>query len=290
MALGILLVGCSPGPADGPSLDGTQWVLISLNGSAPIEGRQITLSFEEASLDGSGGCNTYGGSHTASDDSLRLDGVYWTEMACTEPEGIMEQEQAYFQALNAVDSYRVDGDRLEVYDEAGTQILAFVTSTSEALAEEEMPTAPTAMLSLGCVLEMDETYPAGGPVNLRFELQNNSDRQSHVLIWYTPLEGIAGEIFQVTREGEALPYQGMLAKRVDPTQDEYVAIEPGEAASAEVDLTTGYDLSAPGSYQVQLTAGLADVTDDASLVPRRRDDHRPQSLSCNTVSFRIVPT
>ena len=52
----------------------------------------------------------------------------------------------------------------------------------------------------------------------------------------------------------------------------------------------GYDLSTPGSYQVEFTAGLWDVTDDASLVPRKRDDHRPQSLSCNTVSFRIAPT
>jgi heat shock protein HslJ len=49
-------------------------------------------------------------------------------MACLEAEGTMEQEQAYFQALNAAASYRVDGDRLEVYDEAGAQVLAFVAA------------------------------------------------------------------------------------------------------------------------------------------------------------------
>jgi hypothetical protein len=92
------------------------------------------------------------------------------------------------------------------------------------------------------------------------------------------------------RNGEKLLYQGMLAKRGEPIREEYIAIEPGEATSAEVDLRMGYDLSTPGSYQVQFTAGLWDVTDDASLVPRERDDHRPQSLSCNTVRFRIVPT
>jgi hypothetical protein len=112
----------------------------------------------------------------------------------------------------------------------------------------------------------------------------------YVLIWYTPLEGIAGEIFQVTRNGKELLYQGMLAKRGDPIREEYIAIEPEEVTSTEVDLRMGYDLSMPGSYQVQLITGLRDVTDDASLVPRKWDDHRPQSLSCNTVSFRIVPT
>jgi hypothetical protein len=111
----------------------------------------------------------------------------------------------------------------------------------------------------------------------------------YVLTWYTPLEGIAGDIFQVTRDGEKLPYQGMLAKRGDPAREEYIAIKPGEATSAEVDLRMGYDLSTPGSYQVQFTAGLQDVSDDASPIPRKRDDHRPQSQSCNTVSFRIAP-
>ncbi|MHC4432579.1 MAG: META domain-containing protein [Planctomycetota bacterium] len=294
LVLVVLLAACATAeqdqpPAQSAALLDTEWVLISLNGSALIEGTEITLSLKESSLDGSGGCNTYGGSYTASEDRLRLSGVSWTERACIEPEGIMEQEKAYFDALNAAARYRVDGNRLEVYDEAGAQILAFVASTSEALAEEEMPTRTTPGLSLDCTLEMDETYPVGEPVNLRFELHDRTDRPLYVLIWYTPLEGIAGEIFQVTRNGEKLLYQGMLAKRGDPIREEYIAIEPGEVASAEVDLRTGYDLSTPGSYQVQFTTGLQDVTDDASLIPRKRDEHLPQSLSCNTVRFRIVP-
>jgi heat shock protein HslJ len=133
LVLTVLLAACATAkqdqpPAQSAALLDTEWVLISLNGSALIEGTEITLSFGEASLDGSAGCNTYGGSYTASEDSLRLSGVYATEMACPEPKGIMEQEKAYLEALNAADRYRVDGDRLEVYDEAGAQILAFVAA------------------------------------------------------------------------------------------------------------------------------------------------------------------
>jgi hypothetical protein len=40
---------------------------------------------------------------------------------------------------------------------------------------------------------------------------------------------------------------------------------------------------------VQFMAGLQDVTDDAAVVPRKRDDHRPQALSCSAVSFQIAP-
>jgi peptidyl-Lys metalloendopeptidase len=272
-------------PAQGNALQGTEWVLISLNGQAPIEGREVTLRFGDTSIEGSGGCNTYGGTYAASADSLSLSDLYWTEMACMEPEGIMAQEQAYLQALNAAAGYRVEHDRLELYDEAGTQILAFVASTSAG----EVPANTTSEFSLGCTLDVDETVPADEPVTLCFALSNPTARPLYVLTWYTPLEGMAGEIFQVTRDGQTLPYQGMLAKRGDPTRDEYVVIEPGETASTEVDLRTGYDLSAPGSYQVRFTAGLQDVVKDGSLLPRKRDGHQPQSLPCNTVDFSVVP-
>jgi heat shock protein HslJ len=145
LVLTALLAACSTAaqdqsPAESAALLESEWVLISLEGDALIEDTQITLNFEEASIEGSAGCNTYGGSYTASDDSFRLSGVYATEMACMEPRGIMEQEQAYLSALNAAARYGVDGDRLEVYDEGGAQILLFAaaggpsTPTAAALA------------------------------------------------------------------------------------------------------------------------------------------------------------
>jgi heat shock protein HslJ len=271
------------------ALENTTWELESLSGNAVLPGTTITLEFSSDQVSGSAGCNHYGGSYRAGADSLNVSDLFWTEMGCLEPEGILEQEQAYLATLSTVATYQLDGDRLDMRDETGALVLVFVKPGSKALAEEETPTRTTPKFSLDCTLEMDETYPVGEPVDLRFELYNPTDRPLYVLIWYTPLEGVAGDIFQVTRDGEELPYQGMLAKRGDPTREEYIAIEPGEAASAEVDLGVGYDLSTPGTYQVQFTTGLQDVSDDASLVPLKRDDHRPQSLSCNTASFRIAP-
>jgi len=271
------------------ALENTSWELESLNGNAVLPGTAITLEFSGDQISGSAGCNHYGGSYRAGADSLSVSDLFWTEMGCLEPEGVLEQEQAYLTALSAAAKYQISDGKLDILDETGAQVLVFVAPGSKALAEEETPTRTTSKFSLDCTLEMDETYPVGEPVNLQFALHNQADRPLYVLIWYTPLEGIAGDIFQVTRDGEELPYQGMLAKRGDPTRKEYVVIQPGEAASAEVDLRTGYDLSTPGSYQVQFIAGLQDVSDDASLVPLKQDDHRPQSLSCNTVSFRVAP-
>jgi heat shock protein HslJ len=128
--IAALLAACATAeqdqsPAGGTALPGTEWVLTSMAGNSPIEGTLITLNFGEGSLEGSGGCNTYGGSYTASEDSLALSELYWTEMACLEPEGILDQELTYLNALNTVASYRVDAGLLALYDEAGTQVLVF---------------------------------------------------------------------------------------------------------------------------------------------------------------------
>jgi heat shock protein HslJ len=133
LILTLLLAACTNANQEQPTapsaaLPGTGWVLVSLNGSAPLAGKEITLRFEEASVGGSAGCNTYGGSYTVSEDRLRLSGVYATEMACMQPAGIMEQEQAYLSALNAAARFQVDGGRLQIYDGGGTQILAFVAA------------------------------------------------------------------------------------------------------------------------------------------------------------------
>lgn len=273
LVLAALLVACTTtepdaSPAQSAVLLDTEWVLISLNGNALIEDTEITLSFGEASLDGSAGCNTYGGSYTVSEDSLRLSGVEWTEMGCPEPEGILDQEKAYFHALNAAARYRVDGDRLEVYDEAGAQTLAFVASTTvseepttQAVSEQPgtpVKAAPTKSKSpesqesdLTAKIDVPTSLNSGVIVTAVFALTNTSSDGFYVLKWFTPLEGIAGDIFRVERDGAELPYRGKLVKRGPPISEDYVWLEAGESVSAEVDLAEGYDFSQAGQYTIQ---------------------------------------
>jgi heat shock protein HslJ len=246
LVLTALLVACATAetdqpPAGGAALPGTEWALVSLTGDTLIQGTQITLSFDEASIDGSAGCNTYGGSYTATEDSLRLSDLYWTEMGCPEPEGILDQEMAYLTTLNTVASYRVDAGRLELYDEAGTQILVF------SLTGSAVPQASP----LIAAIETQESLPTGAVVNVRFTLTNTSSEGFFVLKWFTPLEGLAGDIFGVQRDGQDLPYRGKLVKRGPPISEDYVWIDAGGSISAEIDLAEGYDFSQAGQYTLQ---------------------------------------
>jgi heat shock protein HslJ len=125
------LVG-SISPVEAADLVGTEWVLISLNGNSLIEETSITLYFEEAFLGGSMTCNGYGGGpdsgrYVATDDGTLTvaQPLAVTVQLCSSPTGIMEQEEAFVQALQRAAAYRVIGDRLEIDSAAGDTSLVF---------------------------------------------------------------------------------------------------------------------------------------------------------------------
>jgi heat shock protein HslJ len=119
-------------------LAGTEWTLTSLKGESLIEGTEIDLYFEEAFLGGSMTCNGYGGGpdsgkYVAADDgTLRL-GEYFavTVQLCSEPQGIMEQETAYIEALLSTETYRVVDGRLQLGNGAGQITLAFASKAEQ---------------------------------------------------------------------------------------------------------------------------------------------------------------
>ena len=235
MALAVLLVGCGSSPANNSSLQGTRWVLVTLAGEPPLTGTAPSAEFSVDQISGSAGCNTYFGTYAASSSEFRISDLASTEMWCMEPEGVMDQEMAFLNALDTVASYRMDAHRLELRDAAGTQILVFGPQESALIA----------------TVEAQESLPTGEVVKVRFTLTNFSSEGFFVLKWFTPLEGLAGDTFRVQRDGVDLPYLGKLVNRGPPIPADYVWIEAGGSISAEVDLAEGYDFSVAGQYALQ---------------------------------------
>ncbi|UCC63551.1 MAG: META domain-containing protein [Anaerolineae bacterium] len=107
-------------------LDGTEWVLTSLHGQSLIEGTNITLNFAGGVLSGFAGCNAYGGEYTAADEGiLAIPELAITAQDCQEPEGVMQQEAAYVEALQDATAYRVTDGRLELENAEGETTLVF---------------------------------------------------------------------------------------------------------------------------------------------------------------------
>ena len=77
-------------------------------------------SFDETgSLSGSAGCNAYTATYTTDRGAIEIGKPAATRKACAEPDGIMEQEAAYLEALPTAVRYRVAGRLLELLSAEG---------------------------------------------------------------------------------------------------------------------------------------------------------------------------
>ena len=114
----FLAVACAS--QDAMTLDGTKW---TLDGSPAI-----TLQFADGRISGSGGCNQYHATYTASGSTLTFGPIAATKRACLEDDR-NRGEVAYFEALSKVASYFATADRLTLRDAAGAVLLEFTRQT-----------------------------------------------------------------------------------------------------------------------------------------------------------------
>jgi putative lipoprotein len=114
-----------PGAATAPSLRGTNWKLIELNGQPPASpmGSKVANLVLDDSQDryaGSTGCNSISGAFELDGNTLHFKAGAMTMMACPDP--LMKQEQAFTAALQSVTTYRINGTTLELL--AGENVVA----------------------------------------------------------------------------------------------------------------------------------------------------------------------
>ena len=108
------------------------WVLESLDGQPVIENSFVMLNVNEDLATGFDGCNRYGGQSVDGAPVFDAHGKFSappgsrTAIGCVEPEGVLDQADAYFSTLMRLDRFRVSGDRLEILDSGGAAKLVFV--------------------------------------------------------------------------------------------------------------------------------------------------------------------
>lgn len=128
----------------------------------------------------------------------------------------------------------------------------------------------------------------GDPLKVTFFLANETESDLYVLNWFTPLEGLGGDIFRVTRDGQRIRYQGPQASRGDPTPEAYTLIEAGGAASAEVDLSLAYDFSRPGNYTIEFVSPrLSHVARSEEEMAHSAAELGPVEIPSNTIIVAI---
>jgi len=108
------------------SLEPNRWKLKELNGQDLIPGSGITLMFDDGGFFGSAGCNNYGGIYTTDPGGgFTPNEIEINAMLCTEPAGVMEQEDRYIAAFTSARSYTTWNLELQLMNQEGTAILKY---------------------------------------------------------------------------------------------------------------------------------------------------------------------
>jgi heat shock protein HslJ len=117
-ALAILLAAAGCGTTAGARWDevqggGTMWVLLNMQGTPPIAGTEITLTFDVGRLYGQA-VNRYSAQYERTEGTFQIDAIAATKKFLDDPPGAMAQEKRYLELLDEVDGWRMSGSWLEL--------------------------------------------------------------------------------------------------------------------------------------------------------------------------------
>jgi heat shock protein HslJ/Tol biopolymer transport system component len=201
-------------------LDGTEWLLTSLNGAAPLEGTHVTLTFDTDQLGGFAGCNAYGGGPDSGAYSATPDGelavgmLAVTAMDCPSPEGVLDQETAYVDALQSATTYQITGDRLELADASGQTVLVYTRQPGFQGNPADLPGTTWQLVSL------DGQSPIGSrPITLAFKLAGEATGYAGCRDYRVTYEATGGDLSFISTEmiGEVCTDQALLQQEGEYT-------------------------------------------------------------------------
>ncbi len=115
LALGLAAMDITKIPAATPVPENVDWVLIELNGKAPVGGDAATLKLNanEKVVSGSTSVNGYGGKYELKDGALKFDSLM-TSLRASVDSGSMELEREFLDMLKQVTGWRLAGGKLEL--------------------------------------------------------------------------------------------------------------------------------------------------------------------------------
>lgn len=126
---------------------------------------------------------------------------------------------------------------------AGVAIVATAASFSAAAA---LPEGVSVSVS-----PLKQNHGKNDDVWVKVTMTNTSGKPQMVLKWRTPFAGeIEEALFEVTRDGEPVPYLGKHVKRAAPGADDYFLLKPGQSYHAKVELSSMYDMTVTGDYKI----------------------------------------
>lgn len=100
---------------------------------------------------------------------------------------------------------------------------------------------------------------------------NTSNKVVRVPKWQLPSDFPETSLFRITQDGKPVAYEGAQVKRGLPQAEDFAILRPQQSLRTVVDLSSSYDLSKSGNYEVTLASPLqyASLSDGSMLRSER---------------------
>ena len=237
-------------PTPLPDLGGTYWILLSYvdadsNTALVLPNTVINVEFTAEQITGSAGCNRYFAAYQIDGDALTFGPIGATKMACGE--SVDRQEIQYFNALESVGTYNVEGDHLHLINAEGTTVLAFEKSEPDAVGTsawtaDVLKNATYTIEDLGDVQlvngEYAHQYGDGatmvdkvGVVDVALgDLDGDGNDDAAVILWWQ--SGGSGTFLYLAamRNADGVPQQASITSLGDRVQPGAFAVTDGAIA------------------------------------------------------------
>ena len=166
------------------------------------------------------------------------------------------------------------------YSIAAGAVLAGAIAATDAAP----PDAPTNPLRVAIVALPGNANGFLGAVEV--SVTNTSRHIVRLPRWQLPSEFAEARQFTVSRDGQAVAYEGPLIKRGLPQAADFAILRPGETWRAVVDLSATYDLALSGDYLVTFNVPLqhASLSDGRML---RQGNGLPMTARSTTLRLWV---
>jgi peptidyl-Lys metalloendopeptidase len=116
-----------------------------------------------------------------------------------------------------------------------------------------------------------EVHNPGDAVLVDVNITNTGKGAARILRWFTAQNGVEESLFDVRVDGNAAEYVGRHYKRPEPSDMDYIVIQPGRTITATVDLADYYDMTATGMYSVRYAVESFDLFSKNNGLLAKRD-------------------
>lgn len=97
---------------------------------------------------------------------------------------------------------------------------------------------------------------ATGDGGVEVLLTNTSNKTARVPRYQLPMGELEAKLFSISRDGEAVAYEGPMIKRGLPQASDFAILRPGQSVRSVVQLADAYDMRKSGTYTITLASSL----------------------------------